>query len=100
MMLFHHDIVPFCANARENNPRRDIAGQELFVCAPERNTVRVLHCKLDLKSILMNISYNTYRSIQLCKLICEPLLGQHPEEWTNDERNEWKRPYEASTFRD
>src|SRR6202022_1072675 len=45
VMLFYHDIVPFCANARENNPRRNIAGQEFSVCAPERNTVRVLHCK-------------------------------------------------------
>src|SRR5258708_26609279 len=42
--LFQHDIVPFCANARENNRRRGTAGKEFSVCMPERNTVRVLHC--------------------------------------------------------
>jgi hypothetical protein len=47
-MLFQHDIVPFCANARENNPRRGTARQELSVFAPERNTVRVLHCSSSL----------------------------------------------------
>jgi len=26
VMLFHHDIVPFCANAWENKPRRGTAG--------------------------------------------------------------------------
>ena len=41
--LFQHDIVPFCANARENNRRRGTAGKEFSVCVPERNTVRVLH---------------------------------------------------------
>jgi hypothetical protein len=48
VMLFHHDIVPFCANARENDPRRGIAKQEFSVCAPERNTVRILHCNSSL----------------------------------------------------
>jgi hypothetical protein len=48
VMLFYHDIVPFCASARENNPRRDNAGQEFSVCATERNTVRVLHCNFSL----------------------------------------------------
>jgi hypothetical protein len=43
VMLFHHDIVPFCANAREDKPRRSTAGQEFSVGAPERKTVRVLH---------------------------------------------------------
>jgi hypothetical protein len=43
VMLFHHDIVPFCVNARENNPRRGTAGKGFSVCVPERNTVRVLH---------------------------------------------------------
>jgi hypothetical protein len=47
-MLFQHDIVPFCANARENNPRRGTAGKEFSVCVPERNTVRVLHCNSSL----------------------------------------------------
>src|SRR4029077_17238132 len=47
-MLFQQDIFPSCANARENNPRMDIAGQEFFICAPERNTVRVLHCNSSL----------------------------------------------------
>jgi len=47
-MLFQHDIVPFCANARENNPRRGAAGKEFSVCVPERNTVRVLHCNSSL----------------------------------------------------
>jgi hypothetical protein len=28
VMLFHRDIVPFCANAREHNPRRGIARQK------------------------------------------------------------------------
>jgi len=27
MVLFDHDIVPFCADARENNPRTGIARQ-------------------------------------------------------------------------
>jgi hypothetical protein len=44
VMLFHNDIVPFCANARENNPRRGIAGQEFSICVQEGNTVRVRHC--------------------------------------------------------
>jgi len=44
VVLFHRDIVPFCANARENNPRRGPAGKGFSVCVPERNTVRVLHC--------------------------------------------------------
>jgi hypothetical protein len=48
MVLFHHDIVTFCAKARENNPRMGVARQELSVCAPERNTVRVLHCNSSL----------------------------------------------------
>jgi hypothetical protein len=48
LVLFHHDIVPICANARENDPRMGIARQELSVCAPERNTVRVLHCNSSL----------------------------------------------------
>jgi hypothetical protein len=43
VVLFHHDIVPSCASARENNPRRGAAGQEFSVCVPERNTVRVFH---------------------------------------------------------
>ncbi len=43
IVLFHHDIVPICATARENDPRRSIARQELSVCVPERNTARVLH---------------------------------------------------------
>ena len=43
IMLFHQNIAPSCANARENDPRRDIARQEAFIGAPERNTVRVLH---------------------------------------------------------
>ncbi len=47
-MLFYHEIVPFCANARENNPRRDNGGQEFSVSATERNTVRVLHCNSSL----------------------------------------------------
>jgi hypothetical protein len=42
--LFHHNIVPFCANARENNPIMGIARKEFSTCEPERNTVRVLHC--------------------------------------------------------
>src|SRR4029077_8161047 len=42
--LFQHDIVPFCATARENNPIRSIARKEFSACVPERNTVRVLHC--------------------------------------------------------
>jgi hypothetical protein len=42
--LFHHDIVPSCASARENYARKGVATQELSICAPERNTVRVLHC--------------------------------------------------------
>jgi hypothetical protein len=42
--LFQHDIVPFCANARENNRRRGTAGKDFSVRVPERNTVRVLHC--------------------------------------------------------
>jgi hypothetical protein len=42
--LFHHDIVPSCASARENSPRRGTAGKGFSVCVPERNTVRVLHC--------------------------------------------------------
>ena len=44
MVLFHHDIVPFCANARENKPRRNTAGQEFSVCTPERKTMRIVHC--------------------------------------------------------
>lgn len=44
MVLLHHDIVPFCADTRENDPRKGVARQELSVCTPERNTVRVLHC--------------------------------------------------------
>src|SRR5260221_12541063 len=48
MVLFHHDIVPFCANARENDPRKGLAMQEFSVCAPKRNTVRVLHCSSSL----------------------------------------------------
>jgi ABC-type transport system substrate-binding protein len=43
-MLFHHDIGPFCASARENNSRKGVARREFSVCAQERNTVRVLHC--------------------------------------------------------
>jgi ATP-binding cassette, subfamily C, bacteriocin exporter len=43
-----HDIVPFCVNARENNPRRGTAGKGFSVCVPERNTVRVLHCNSSL----------------------------------------------------
>jgi hypothetical protein len=43
VMLFHRDIVPFCANARENNPRRGIARQKFSVYVPKRNTVLVLH---------------------------------------------------------
>jgi hypothetical protein len=43
VMLFYHDIVPFCANARVNNPRKGVARQAFSVCAPERNIVRVLH---------------------------------------------------------
>jgi len=31
MVLFQHDIVPFSANTRENNPRRGTARQELSV---------------------------------------------------------------------
>src|SRR5260370_99663 len=49
MSLFHHDIVPFCASARENDPRKGVARQEFSVCAPERNTVRVLHYNLHSK---------------------------------------------------
>jgi hypothetical protein len=49
VMLFHHDIVPFCANTRENNPRNGVVGrQEFSVCATERNTVRVVHCNSSL----------------------------------------------------
>src|SRR5258708_38174916 len=38
MVLFHHDIVPICANARDDDPRRSISRQEISVCVPERNT--------------------------------------------------------------
>src|SRR4029077_18950398 len=48
IVLFHHDIVPICATARENDPRKIIARQELSICAPERNIVRVLHCNSSL----------------------------------------------------
>jgi len=48
MVLFQHDIVPFCANARENDPRKGSAGQELSICSPESNTVWVLHCSSSL----------------------------------------------------
>src|ERR1700746_2087326 len=48
IVLFHHDIVPICATARENDPRRGITTQELSICVPERNTVRVLHCNSSL----------------------------------------------------
>jgi hypothetical protein len=44
VMLFDHDVVPFCANARENNLRRGIARQKFSVYVPERNSMRVLHC--------------------------------------------------------
>jgi hypothetical protein len=44
IMLFHQEIVPSCAEARENNPRKGAARQELFICPPERNAVRVLLC--------------------------------------------------------
>jgi hypothetical protein len=57
-MLFHHDIVPFCANARENNLRRGIARQKFSVYGPERNTVGVGHCNaylLDDVRISINI---------------------------------------------
>jgi acyl-CoA reductase-like NAD-dependent aldehyde dehydrogenase len=36
------DIVPSCAEARETDPRNGVAKQELFICAPERNTLRIL----------------------------------------------------------
>jgi hypothetical protein len=59
MVLFHHDIVPFCANARENKQRRSTARQEFSVCAPERKAVRVLHCNSyligELKSINIKV---------------------------------------------
>src|SRR5258708_9457361 len=48
VMLFHHDIVPSCVNARENNPRKGTARKGFSVCVPERNTIRVLHCNSSL----------------------------------------------------
>jgi hypothetical protein len=56
MMPFHDDIVPFSANARENNPRSGTAGQEFSVCVPERNTVRVLHCNSHLLDEVKSIN--------------------------------------------
>src|ERR1700745_3985959 len=65
-MLFHQDIVPSCANARENNPRRDIAGQERFICAPESNTVRVLHCNSSLhcETFVASLGFRILRDVE------------------------------------
>jgi hypothetical protein len=64
-MLFHQDIVPSCTEARKNDLRKGVARQEPFISAPGWNTVRVLHCKWDLKSVLMHLSYSTYRSTEV-----------------------------------
>src|SRR6516165_1420399 len=50
MMLFDHDIVPFCADARENNPRTGIVRHKLSACAPEGDSVRMVHCNLTLSA--------------------------------------------------
>src|SRR6516225_2906083 len=50
MMLFDHDIVPFCADARENNPRTGIVRHELSACASEGDPVRMVHCNLTLSA--------------------------------------------------
>jgi len=44
------DIVPSCVEARENDPRKGVTRQELFICVPERNIVRGLHCNSSLGS--------------------------------------------------
>src|SRR6516225_6189365 len=50
MVLFDHDIVPFCADARENNPRTGIVRHELSACAPKGDPVRMVHCNLTLSA--------------------------------------------------
>jgi hypothetical protein len=56
IVLLHHDIVPFCANARENNPRRGTVGKGFSVCVAERNTMRVLHGSSYLLDEVKNIT--------------------------------------------
>jgi len=71
VMLFHHDIVPICANARENDPRRDVARQELSVCVPERNKLRVLHCNSSLSRRITDQPARANHRESACNIRCQ-----------------------------
>src|ERR1700737_856571 len=71
LVLLHHNIVPFCAHARENKPGREIAGYEFSVCAPLRNTVRVLHFDSDLSTNSKALDIRVRSISQIHCITCE-----------------------------